>query len=156
MTTRDIVRKYIPLGIGIILLIIVLILLIFPPFGKMVCEVNSAPGDMSASYTYVADFSMWKVYNYKMVETVHAVDNENLETYRKSIEEEMAKYKNLDYYDHLILVENKTLTNIVTINYKEIDLNKLEEIDKGFSRKYINIYRLKKIYKKSGAVCKYV
>jgi uncharacterized lipoprotein YehR (DUF1307 family) len=156
MTTRDIVRKYIPLGIGIILLIIVLILLIFPPFGKMVCEVNSAPGDMSASYTYVADFSMWKVYNYKMVETVRAVDNENLETYRKSIEEEMAKYKNLDYYDNLILVENKTLTNIVTINYKEIDLNKLEEIDKGFSRKYINIYRLKKIYKKNGAVCKYV
>ena len=156
MTTRDIVRKYIPLGLGIVLLIIVLILLLFPPFGKMVCEVNSAPGDMNASYTYVADFSLWKVYNFKMVETVRSADNDNLLTYRESIEKEMSKYKNLDYYDNLIVVENRTLTNIVTIDYKNVDMKKLEQLDKSFSKKYINIYRLKRIYRKNGAVCKYV
>ncbi|MBQ3307334.1 MAG: DUF1307 domain-containing protein [Bacilli bacterium] len=156
MTTRDIVKKYIPLGIGIIILIILFIYFVFPPFGKMVCEVNSAPGDMNASYTYVADFSLWRVYNFKMVETVRSADNENLLTYRESIEKEMSKYKNLDYYDNLIVVENRTLTNIVTIDYKNIDMDQLQKLDKSFSKKYINIYRLKRIYRKNGAVCKYV
>ena len=155
-TTREFVKNYVPLIVLGIVLIVVSLILIFPPFGRMVCESSSAPGDMSATYTYIADFSFWKVSNLKMIEVVNGSNETDLVTYRQSLEEELEKYKELEYYDNEIVVENKTLTNTIIIDYKKIDKKKLQELESGFSNKMIRIHNLKKIYTKNGAVCKYM
>ena len=155
-TTRDFVKNYVPLIVLGIIVIVVSLILLFPPFGRMVCEMNSAPGNMSATYTYVADFSFWKVSNLKMIEVVNALDEVDLIRYRQSIEEDLEKYKGLEYYENEIVVENKTLTNTINIDYKNIDKKRLQELESGFSNKMIRIRNLKKIYTKNGAVCKYM
>ena len=155
-TTRDIVKNYLPLIVLGIIVIAVSLILIFPPFGRMVCESSSAPGELNATYTYIADFSFWKVSNLKMIEVVNGPTETDLIRYRQSLEEELEKYKELEYYDSEIVVENKILTNTIDIDYKRIDKKKLKELESGFSNKMIRVRNLKKIYTKNGAVCKYV
>ena len=155
-TTKDLVKKIVPLVVIMIVLICIWVLSVFPPFGRMVCEVNSAPGKMSATYTYVADFSMWKVHDFKVVEVVNATDEVDLAFYRQSIEEDLLKYKDLEHFDNKIVVENKTLTNTITIDFKHIDQKLLNEIDSSFTKKTTKIRYLKEIYEKNGAVCKYI
>ena len=156
MTSIDVMKKYIPIGVGALVLIVVGILYFFPPNGRMVCEMSSAPGDMTSSSTFVADFSFWRVNTLKITEVVQSLKEEDLIKYHQSLEEEMAKYKDLKYYDSTINVENNTLTSVITIDYNNVDRKKLMEIEKGFSNKLLRIRNLRNIYLKNGAVCKNV
>lgn len=156
MTSVDLLKKFIPIGAGIIVVLIVAIFYFFPPNGRMVCEISSAPGNLSSSSTFVVDYSLWRVKKLKITEVVQSANEEDLIRYRQSLEEDMAKYKDLKYYDTSVEVENKILTNIITIDYKNIDRSKLMEVEKGFSNKLLRIRYLKSIYEKNGAVCKNV
>ena len=156
MTTMDIIKKYIPLGVIALVVLVVAVLYFFPPNGRMVCELNSAPGNMTSTSTYVVDYSFWRVKFLKVTETVHSNNDEDLIVYRQALEEDLEKYKGLEYYDTKVEVDNRTLVNTITIDYKNIDRNKLKEIEKGFSNKLTRIRYLKNIYLKNGAICKNV
>ena len=154
MTTMDIYKKFIPLGIGVIVFIIVGIFYFYPPFGKMICESKSAPGDMSATFVYEVDFSFWRVKKLKVIETVEALDEAEIIRYRQTVEEEQAKFKDLKYYETDIVVDKNTLINTITIDYKNVDRNKLHELEKGFSNNLTRIGKLRKIYINNGATCR--
>ena len=156
MTSVDVLKKYIPIGVGALVVIIVAIFYFFPPNGRMVCELSSAPGNMAASSTYVVDFSLWKVNKLKVTEVVQSSNDEDLIRYRQSLEEDLDRYKGIKYYDSSVEVENRTLTSVITIDYKKIDREKLKEVEKNFSNKLLSIRYLKNIYVKNGAVCKNV
>ena len=154
ISTVDLVKKYIPIAIGVIIVLVIVLLSIFPPNGRLVCEAKSAPGDMSASYTYIADYSMWRVQKLVVTENVHSNNENDLIIYRQSLEENLERFKDLKYYDSQLTMTQDNLTNVVTIDFKNIDRKKLQELESGFSNRLTSIRQLKKLYIKNGATCR--
>ena len=155
MTTKDLIKKYIPVGVLGVMVIIIVLCTYFPPFGTMICEMKSAPGDIDAQSTYTANFSLWHVDTLKITEIISSKDKEKLEEYKKSLEEDNNKFKKLNHFTNTISIEDETITNTTTIDYDKIDKKELKKIEKNFSNRMIRIGVLKKIYTKNGATCKY-
>lgn len=65
----------------------------------------------------------------KSTETVTSDDTELLETYRSSVEELYAPYKDIEHYTYNVSVDGNVLTSKTEINYKEIDTSKMIEVD---------------------------
>ena len=157
MSTRDLAKKLIPACIGLIVLLVIIVLVYFPPFGKLVCTLSSAPGDPHAEYTYTAYFKLWKV-NKIVTEQVITSKNEKLLKKFEEQEQDINKeYKSLDFFERKISLEGKHLTSVTTIDYDRIDYKKMAAIGDKVSgkEKTLRIGAAKKMYQESGATCKY-
>ena len=61
MSTKDLAKIIIPIGIAVIVIVIIIVAIYFPPTGTLECSLQSAPGDPHADYTYRIKFNFWKV-----------------------------------------------------------------------------------------------
>ena len=138
MSTRDLARILIPIFIIIIIITIGAIFIYNPPTGNLVCKLSSAPGDPHAEYTYTVTFKYWNV---KTIETKEVITSDNKEVLKKFEQEEKTAQKEnelaKDYHKEISL-KGKKLKSITTVQYKKLKIKKI-----------------KKMYQKLGAKCKY-
>lgn len=151
----------------------------------LVCIITSGCGkdykvvnctrEVDATESFKTDMK-YKIYyedNYVMemhsVEKITSPDTDVLNKYKEAYEKSYAKYKGLEYYDYNISVEDDTLTSKVDIDYTNIDMDKLLEIDgpvelkeEGSDKKIkYNVYKDGKVlldesiklYERLGAKC---
>jgi len=157
VSTRDLAKRLIPAIIGLIILVVIIIAIYFPPNGKMICTLSSAPGDPHADYTYTAYFKFWKVNKIVTEEVITSKNKKLLETFEKQEEDINKEFKILDFYNREIKLEGKHLTSVTTIDYDRIDYKKMASIGNKVSSKdkVLRIGATKKMYQASGATCKY-
>ncbi|MBP5679069.1 MAG: hypothetical protein J6X28_04505 [Bacilli bacterium] len=155
-TTRDLAKVLIPCGIVVILLIIFIVAIYFPPSGKMTCTMKSAPGDPEANYTYVIQFRFWRVNALELTQTITSKNQVLLTLFQKEEETILKENQGKKYYSSTVTLKDKTLTTKTTIRYDKMTAKEVR-LDDGSKTtpKKIKIGELKKIYENNGAVCKY-
>ncbi len=156
MTTRDLAKILIPIGIAIVVITIIVVAVYFPPTGVLECTLKSAPGDPQAEYTYTATFKTWKVKQLVTEEKIRSENKELLQEFQKREDEMTKEYGLVDYFQRDFSLEDKVLTSKTTINYEKIDYSKiLTNQEKKSKKKNLRIGTLKKTYQNLGANCKY-
>ena len=152
MSRRDLIKKIAIISGIVLAVIIVIIAVFFPPNGKMICKVDSAPGDPFAEYTYTVNFKLWKV---KKVEAKQIITSKNkslLQSIKEEQEQASSIYKNSNYYTYTTSLKGKELTSISTVDYTKANM---EEIVTKEGKSDLFIRNLKKLYQKGGATCSY-
>lgn len=93
----------------------------------------------------------------KSVETIETDSSEVLDAYQEQIESIYSPYKDIDYYEYDVSIEDNKLTSTVDINYEKIDTDKLLEIDSANGQLIkdgkIKLSDIKSVYEAVGAVC---
>lgn len=110
--------------------------------------------DLTYKVTYKGDYV-------QLVETEEKVIADNktyLETYKTTVENLYAPYKDVEHYEYDVNVDGKTLTSKTKINYEKIDTKKLIEIDSANSALIkdgkIKLTDIRSVYEGMGASCK--
>lgn len=155
MTLTVFMKKYGNIVIIGIIFIIAILLILFPPFGKMECKIKSAPADLSAEYKYTAKFSFWIVNDLTVKEVVSSDDKEVLENYKSDIEEQYRIYDSINSINNNIVLNDKSVVSTFYVNYDKLDAKQVKKLDNDYLKKKITIGKLKKIYKNNGASCHY-
>lgn len=157
MSTRDLAKKLIPVGIVLVVLIVIIIAVYFPPNGKLVCTLSSAPGDPHADYTYTAYFKFWKVNKIVTEEVITSKNKKILEIFEQQEKDINKEFEILDFYERNINLEGKHLTSVTTIDYDRIDYKKMASIGNKVTNKEksLKVGATKKMYEESGAKCSY-
>ena len=156
MSTRDLARKFWP----VVLLLVVLggwaVARYCPPFGKLVCEFESAPGDPHADYVYTSSFHFWKVQKMEIEQTITSERKDVLEPFIEAAETAQKESQNKKNYTINVESNSKMLVSTTTINYKNMSSDELSDITGSNSRKKaLFVGSVKKTYQKIGASCKY-
>ena len=154
-------KKYLVISVIIIVCFCILIINLFKikPSGYIYCidNRNSNGIDIKTEYKIYYD----NMYVTKLIskEEVNCDDDEVLIEYRDILKEKYSLYNDVKYYDNSVKLKNNTLTSITEINYKKIDTKKLISIDSAnrsiIKNDKVYIKDIYKIYKNSGAKCKY-
>ena len=123
MSTRDLARKFGPIAVLVIVLLIVAMFVYFPPSGKMTCKLSSAPGDPHAEYTYTVLFKLWKVKN---VETKQVITSSNKELLKRMAQ--CAEIGNHGYLhrDHATISEQANKEEILLCHKLVFAVTKIE------------------------------
>ena len=96
----------------------------------------------------------------KSKEEIISADDEILNTYESAYKSIHSNYEGLDYYDTSVIRGDTTVTSNISINYDEIDINKLIEIegeeDNIFEEKIPKVDKWIELAKKFGTTCELV
>ena len=96
----------------------------------------------------------------KSKEEVISADDEILNTYESAYKSIHSNYEGLDYYDTSVIRGDTKVTSTITINYDEIDIDKLIEIegeeDNIFEDKTPKVDKWISLAKKFGTTCELV
>ena len=96
----------------------------------------------------------------KSKEEVISADDELLNTYEESYKKIHSYYEGLDYYDTSVVRGDTTVISTISINYDEIDINKLIDIegeeDNIFENKIPKVNKWLSFAKKLGVKCELV
>lgn len=91
-------------------------------------------------------------------EEITAPTDSAAEDFKVLLENVYIKYNKLEGFTSNVEVKNKTITSITTIDYNNIDLEKLSEIDESNKAMIedgkVNIQSIKDNFKNQGATCK--
>ena len=129
-----------------------------PINGKLVCKYSSDSNTMNNSFEYNMKFKMRNVTRLETIENISSDDVELLKTYMESLEELTKKYQDLKYYNVDMSLKNNNLIVKTTIDYDKLDMNKYLKIEGEkvyIKNKKVKVIKLKEIYEKNGASCKY-
>jgi len=109
--------------------------------------------DLKYQVTYKGDFV-------QLVETEEKITSENqtyLETYKTTVENLYAPYKDIEHYNYDVKINGNTLTSTTKIDYEKIDTAKLIEIDSAnetlIKDGKIKLADIKSVYEGIGATC---
>ena len=96
----------------------------------------------------------------KKVESIEKVTTDNLETlnnYKTTVEQVYATYKDIEYYETEVTISDNTLTSIASIDYENIDIDKLIKIDSAYEQLFTNgkisIDTIENLYNQIGVSC---
>ena len=93
-------------------------------------------------------------------EEVISADEETLNTYEEAYKNIHTYYEGLDYYDTEVTRGDTTVTSIIKINYDQIDIDKLIDIegeeDNIFENKIPKVSKWLELAKKLGTTCELV
>ena len=96
----------------------------------------------------------------KSVTTIKSDSSSVLDTYEKAYKDIYKNYEGLEYYDTSVERSDNGLVNTITINYDEIDIDKLISIegeeDNIFENKVPKVKKWLELGKKFGTKCKLV
>ncbi len=127
--------------------------------GALTCTINKQI-DSSTKLESVYNVSYKNGYATEVAttETITSDSSEALETYKSSLESMYGSYKNVEYYDNDIKLEENKLISTTKINYEKIDTDKLIEIDSNnkslMEDGKVKVSMLKEAYETLGATCK--
>ena len=151
MTSMDLYKKLVPVCLMIVFVLICVLFLIFPPNGKLVCSLKSAPGETYALYTYTIDFKLWKATSFLSEERLVSKDIEFLKKVEEDLKVSLEKDNKLEYFSNEMSLGDNELTIKTNIDY--ILLKK--SLKNGQTKPKLGIRLLKKAYTNIGANCKY-
>ena len=157
MSTRDLVKKLWPI-VGILIIGIIGWIAVFhPPYGKLVCEYESAPGDPHAEYTYTTKFKLWKVHEIETKQIITSYKAEILQRFKEEAEAASLEYQDIKDYQINISLKEKKLTSTTIINYNSMTSAEYASLMKSENvrKKSLYIHSVKKMYQKIGAKCEY-
>lgn len=124
----------------------------------MICTRNATIAEgttLNVEYTvtYQGDY-VKKIYSN---EKISSDNTEYLNQMKTMVENTYAPYKDLEYYDYNIQIEGDTLTSQLTIDYDEIDTDKMIEIDSANATLIkdgkVKVEDIKAQYNNIGAIC---
>lgn len=143
----------------LIILSIILLNLIYPKSGIMICTYNNTNDIYKISTKYEIEFKNRLVNNLYTEEIIEASDEKLLKEYKTSLELVYSKYANLKYYDNSVTIKNNKLVSKTNINYQKININKFVALDnnnrKLLTNNKLELKKLKKTYTGNGAKCTY-
>lgn len=155
MTSVEITKKYIPIGLMILFVIVCILFLVFPPNGKLVCNANGVPGDVEIKYSYVAEYKWWVVKKLSVKQTISAKDDEILDNYKKILENDFKLFNNVKSVKSNIEMIDTSLVGTFNIDYENLNTDGSNNSSSLLKNKNMFVGSLKKRYKKNGATCKY-
>ena len=155
MTFKENVKKYTTAGIIILITVIITLLVIYPPFGRLECEIKGLPGDLSADFVFSANYSLWRVNDLKVVEEISSQNKDLLEEHKKMLEEEALVYDGINYITNKIELNDESLLSTFYINYKKMTKENTKDLDDKLASKSMFVGKLKKKYINNGATCHY-
>lgn len=146
--------------LAIITISVVLLLnIIYPKNGLMICTYTSSNDIYKINTKYVIKFKNRIVSNLYTEEIIEASDEKMLNEYKTSLDLVYSKYSNLKYYDNSVTIKNNKLVSKTNINYQKIDISKFIALDKNnrklLTNNKLELKKLKKTYTDSGARCTY-
>lgn len=145
--------------IGILVSLVIIIKnKIGPINGELHCSYKNNTNTMINSFDYNLSFKHKNVTKLETKEIIESEDEELLNTYKESVEMISDKYKDLDFYDTKITQNNNKLIVETKIDYNKIDMKKYNQIEgeKSYIKNNkLNVDKMKEIYEKNGATCKY-
>ncbi len=114
---------------------------------------NGASFDLQYEVTYTGRY----VDEVKSTEKITSDNQELLETYRTTVEEQYAPYKDVEHYDFNVSVDGDVLTSTTNIDYTQIDTSKMIEIDSANGQLIqdgkVKLDTVKSLYKQMGITC---
>lgn len=126
----------------------------------MTCTRTMNQNGLQADLRYEVDYKGDTVIKVKSTEkmTIEGDDAaDTLDTYKTTVENTYAPYKDVEHYNYNVTVDGNTLTSTVEIDYSKIDTNKMIEIDSANSQLIkdgkIKIDDLKSAYESAGITC---
>lgn len=126
----------------------------------MTCTRTMDQNGMKADLRYEVNYKGSTVSKVKSTEkiTIEGDDvTDTLETYKTTVENTYAPYKDVEHYNYNVSVDGNTLTSTVDIDYSKIDTKKMIEIDSANGQLIkdgkINIDDLKSAYSAAGITC---
>lgn len=146
--------------LAIITISVVLLLnIIYPKSGLMICTYTSSNDIYKINTKYVIKFKNRIVSNLYTEEIIEASDEKMLNEYKTSLDLVYSKYSNLKYYDNSVTIKNNKLISKTNINYEKLDISKFIALDKNnrklLTNNKLELKKLKKTYTDSGARCTY-
>lgn len=124
----------------------------------MSCNRTLEQSGLSMDLTYNVSYVGSNVTKVESVEKVTSDNSTVLETYKTQIEKVYEPYKDIEYYDYSVNINDNTLTSKTNINYEKIDTDKMISVDSANSQLIkkgkINIDTLKSYYEALGITCK--
>ncbi len=145
--------------IFIIIISIILLGIINPKNGTMICTYTNKTDIYNISTKYEIKFTDRIVNNLYTEEIIEADDEKMLSEYKTSLDLVYSKYLNLKYYDNSVSIKGNKLVSKTNINYKKIDISKFIAIDnsnrKLLTNNKLELKKLKKAYREKGARCTY-
>ena len=127
--------------------------------GKLVCTMDqSIDSSTKLKSTYNVSYKGGYATMVETTETITSDNSEVLDSYKSSLDSMYGAYKNIEYYDNDIKVEDNQLVSTTKINYEKIDTDKLVEIDSNnksiMENGKVKVSILKDAYEQLGASCK--
>lgn len=128
--------------------------------GTLVCTYTENSTESKITSEYQAKYKNRIVQKVKTVEKITLSTKEEVEAYKKTLEEIYKPYNELEYYENNISIKDTTLNSVTIINYEKIDVKTLVEMNSNFKtiinkNNKIPVTKLKKLYEKNGAKCHY-
>lgn len=142
----------------VVSLVIIIARKVGPLNGTLHCSYKNNTNTMITSFEYNLSFKNKNITKLETIEIIKSEDQELLNTYKESIELISDKYKDLKFYNTKVTSDERKLTIKTTVYYEKIDMDKYLEIegDKSYiNNKKIKVGKMKEIYEKNGAICKY-
>lgn len=124
----------------------------------MECTRTIEQNNIAMDLRYEIEYKNSYAQRVKSTEKVTTDSKDILDSYKKSIENMYAPYKDIEHYDYNVSIEGNTLTSTADINYAEIDVDKFTKIDSANSQLFENgkvkLDTLIATYEALGATCK--
>ncbi len=112
---------------------------------------------VSVDFNYKVNSKKGIVLKVQTVEKVTSEDQDYLESFKESVEEMYAPYKDVEHYNYEVIIEGNTLISKTDIEYSKINMDKLIEIDASNSQiiknGQIKIDDIINLYNSAGATC---
>ena len=126
--------------------------------GAMTCTNKVENGNYTSVVESKINYEDGYVTTMTTKEETTAPSDEAAEDFKILLDNVYIKYNRLDGFTSNIEANNKTVTSIITIDYKTIDLKKLGEIDESNKSMVVDgkvsIDKIKANFKNQGATCK--
>jgi len=99
--------------------------------GVVLCERSGeiSNSDATTKLNYEVYYTGIYVTKIHSIEKIYSTDKNLLDTYQNAYESIFKAYENLEHYDNIITRDDISVTSDTTINYKNIDIKGLLEIE---------------------------
>lgn len=125
---------------------------------SMTCTRTMDQNGIKTSLKYNVKYKDEYVSRIKMIETIETTNTDILNSYKEQIESLYAPYKEVEYYEYNVNINDNKLTSTTDINYEKVDTDKLLEIDTSNGQIIkdgkILIDDVRDLYESLGATCK--
>ena len=125
----------------------------------MTCTRTGNMSGVEMDFTYNIYYQGDIVNKVQTTEIITSDDEETLKTYEDGITSLYSNFDNIDHYNYDVVIEGNTLTSTTDINYKQMDMDKLLEIDSSIgsllnSDNQVVLDKVVEAYEATGATCK--
>jgi len=125
----------------------------------MTCTRTGNMSGVEMDFTYNIYYQGDIVNKVQTTEIITSDDEETLKTYENGITSLYSNFDNIDHYNYDVVIEGNTLTSTTDINYKQMDMDKLLEIDSSIgsllnSDNQVLLDKVVETYEATGATCK--